>query len=314
MELQRYDLIGDIHGQHDKLLALLGTLGYSPRGDRSRGEFAGWTNPEGRKVIFLGDYIDRGPKIREVLHEVRAMVEAGDALAIMGNHEFSAILHEAAGDSPSKASADLRGTLDQFGGLEQEWSDHVSWMRHLPVFLDLGVLRAVHACWDDRAIQDLGGSPSLSPGLFEACLARGTRERKAVDRLLSGPELPVPDDAMVLNSKGMPLPKIRVRWWNLPSSRYPIGDLALPESLGGRGLIEPDALAGLPNYPPGDPPVFFGHYWLPADRRKAPLTANLVCLDYSAGRGEPPLVAYRWDGEAVLSDSKFFTPDPLPHD
>ena len=41
-------------------------------------------------ALFLGDYLDRGPEIREVLHTVRGMVEAGDALAILGNHESNA--------------------------------------------------------------------------------------------------------------------------------------------------------------------------------------------------------------------------------
>lgn len=55
MKHQFYDLIGDIHGQHDKLTTLLRRLGYQSVGD-------GFRHPEGRRVIFLGDYIDRGPK------------------------------------------------------------------------------------------------------------------------------------------------------------------------------------------------------------------------------------------------------------
>ncbi len=70
MNAQTYDLIGDIHGHYDKLVALLSRLGYRDDGEAHR-------HPEGRKVIFLGDYIDRGPKIREVLHTVRGMVDAG---------------------------------------------------------------------------------------------------------------------------------------------------------------------------------------------------------------------------------------------
>jgi len=42
-------------------------------------------------VVFVGDFIDRGPKIRETLHLVRDMVESGNALSVMGNHEFNAI-------------------------------------------------------------------------------------------------------------------------------------------------------------------------------------------------------------------------------
>ena len=49
-----------------------------------------WRHPD-RQVIFLGDFIDRGPKIPEVLEIVRPMVEQGAALAVMGNHELNAI-------------------------------------------------------------------------------------------------------------------------------------------------------------------------------------------------------------------------------
>lgn len=105
MTPQAYDLIGDIHGQHEKLVTILRALGY-----RARGDFAGWSHPEGRKVIFLGDYIDRGPAVRAVLHDVRGMVEAGDALAIMGNHELYAILNEADGTKPPP---ELRATQGQ---------------------------------------------------------------------------------------------------------------------------------------------------------------------------------------------------------
>jgi hypothetical protein len=72
-----YDLIGDIHGHADELRALLDYLGYRP-------DAAGIMRHEGgRQVIFLGDYVDRGPKIRETLQLVRSMVDGGAALALL---------------------------------------------------------------------------------------------------------------------------------------------------------------------------------------------------------------------------------------
>ena len=78
-----YDIIGDIHGHADELVALLKLLDY----ELANGVYR---HPS-RKVIFVGDFIDRGPKIRETLQLVRSMHEAGSALAVMGNHEFNAI-------------------------------------------------------------------------------------------------------------------------------------------------------------------------------------------------------------------------------
>ena len=73
-----YDVIGDIHGQFDKLESLLTRLGYRKRGGV-------WRHPE-RIAIFVGDFIDRGSRGVETVQTVRAMVDAGSALAVMGNH------------------------------------------------------------------------------------------------------------------------------------------------------------------------------------------------------------------------------------
>jgi len=57
-------------------------------------------------VIFLGDFIDRGPQIRQVLETARTMVEAGHALAVMGNHELNALAYHT--DDPESPSEHLR--------------------------------------------------------------------------------------------------------------------------------------------------------------------------------------------------------------
>ena len=79
-----YEVIGDVHGHFDKLAALFDKMGYARQG----GSFV---PPSGRQAIFVGDLIDRGPEQIKVLHAVRAMVDAGSARVVMGNHEFNAI-------------------------------------------------------------------------------------------------------------------------------------------------------------------------------------------------------------------------------
>jgi hypothetical protein len=312
MKTQSYDLIGDIHGQHDKLLALLGTLGYSPRGDRSRGEFAGWTHPEGRKVIFLGDYIDRGPKIREVLHEVRGMVDSGDALAIMGNHEYNAVLYQ----MPDGQGGWLRArwgknrenhaaTLAAFAGRESEWDDWIEWMKRLPMFLDLGGLRAVHASWDAPRIEWLRGQDLAGEDFLRASVDKSSPAYRAVEHVLKGPELDLPEGKFYVVHDHVRRNRIRARWWGVPDGPVPVGSLAMPAPIGIEDEVSAEKLRELPNYGPGEPPVFFGHYWLPSEWPKAPLAPNLASLDYSAAFGDAPLVAYRWDGERILSNGKF---------
>jgi protein phosphatase len=76
-----FDIIGDIHGCFDELHALLQTLGYEITPTLEG------RHPEGRKVVFLGDLVDRGPKVPEVLKLVMNMTQSGHALAVPGNHD-----------------------------------------------------------------------------------------------------------------------------------------------------------------------------------------------------------------------------------
>ena len=81
-----FDIIGDVHGCCGELETLLERLGYTwvhrdglyPRL---------YAHPEGRKAVFLGDLTDRGPRNLDSLGLVRAMVEAGHALCVPGNHD-----------------------------------------------------------------------------------------------------------------------------------------------------------------------------------------------------------------------------------
>jgi protein phosphatase len=82
-----FDIIGDVHGCMDELKALLTKLGYVvergpdlPFGYRV-------AHPEGRRAIFLGDLVDRGPRIADVLRLAMSMVGSGTALAVPGNHD-----------------------------------------------------------------------------------------------------------------------------------------------------------------------------------------------------------------------------------
>jgi protein phosphatase len=85
-----FDIIGDIHGCFDELVDLLARLGYSiEKNSHENGALTYSVRPpEGRKVVFLGDFVDRGPKIPEVLSLVMGMIEAGTALCVPGNHDI----------------------------------------------------------------------------------------------------------------------------------------------------------------------------------------------------------------------------------
>jgi polynucleotide kinase-phosphatase len=75
-----FDVLGDVHGCHTELAELLGKLGYEVTAD-------GAHHPDGRRAVFVGDLVDRGPDTPGVLRLVMGMVAAGDAIAVSGNHE-----------------------------------------------------------------------------------------------------------------------------------------------------------------------------------------------------------------------------------
>jgi hypothetical protein len=296
-----YDLIGDIHGHAAELRQLLVQLGYAP-------DAAGiYRHTEGRQVIFLGDFIDRGPAIRETLQLVRSMVEGGSARAIMGNHEYNAL---AFWERDMEQGGYLRPhflhhimqhvrTIEEFVGRHDEWLDYLAWFRTLPLFLELPGLRAVHACWDARYIAYLRQHlphDRLTPAFLRASSRRGSPEAQAVEVTLKGQETSLPNDLYFLDKDGHRRTNVRTAWWLDPATaNYHSYFLEPIEAL----LDQPVDVAALPDasYYQDETPVFFGHYWLRGEPRL--LTPHSVCLDYSVAKGGE-LVGYRWQGEQVL--------------
>jgi protein phosphatase len=99
-----FDLIGDVHGCFDELAQLLQALGYELSESGAR-------HPQGRKAVFLGDLVDRGPKTPEVLELVMKMVGSGDALAVPGNHDVK--LMRALNGKNVKVTHGLAESLEQ---------------------------------------------------------------------------------------------------------------------------------------------------------------------------------------------------------
>src|SRR6516162_5058001 len=85
------DIFGDLHGCCDELETLLRQLGY--RETTLANESSIWGNrtyahPEGRKAVFVGDLVDRGPRIVDTVRLVRNMIVGGSALCVPGNHDM----------------------------------------------------------------------------------------------------------------------------------------------------------------------------------------------------------------------------------
>lgn len=301
-----YDVIGDIHGQADKMKALLRDLGYVPRG-------GGWVPPSGRQAVFIGDLIDRGPQQVEVLQTVRAMIDAGHARAVMGNHEFNAIgyatpRHDAPQEylrpHTTKNDKQHREFLDQVGKDSPAHRGWVAWFRTLPVALDLGALRAVHAWWHQPHVDKVAGGvatgTAMGDDFLQAAFRHGSPEWVAMDGLTKGLEMPLPDGHSFKDHGGVERREARTRWWHEQPRTF--RDVALvPEGETARVPDHP-LPADYAGAPVSGAPVFVGHYWMNGTPQLQ--ASRVVCVDYSAANGGP-LVAYRWDGEADL-DARHF--------
>lgn len=145
-----FDIIGDIHGCHDELVELLAKLGYERPTDAEA-----FVHPEGRRVIFVGDFCDRGPKNVAVLQVVRAMVEGGSAFAVRGNHDdklgrylWRTKLLEDCESCKMRLNHGLDGTIEELKSTNKNFLKTVrEFVTSLPhnIVLDGGKLVVAHA-------------------------------------------------------------------------------------------------------------------------------------------------------------------------
>jgi len=307
------DIIPDIHGQIAKLRGALAALGW-------RRSTAGWAHPDPeRTIVFLGDFIDRGPENRAVIHLVRDLIDSGKARAIMGNHELNALhFHTAHPETGRPLRAHSDKNLRQHGSFLKEFPvgagetrEALTWMRSLALFLEDEGFRAVHACWIDSTI-DRVRALTADGVLSEEQLIRVADPADELfhlaEEVTKGPEHRLPDGFSFRDKDGTHRDHVRLQWWNAGAGTW--RDIAIsvpvPDDLPDAPL--PETLMAQ-TYPVNERPVFFGHYWLSGD----PVLQgrNALCLDYSAGK-DGPLVTYELHpGERLLSPDRVCA-HPIP--
>jgi len=271
--------------------------------------------------VFLGDLIDRGPGQLDTLLMVRSMVAAGSAQIVLGNHEFNAVAYA----TPHPERDDFcRSHNDKHTSQHEAFLADVTfgsplhrsiidWFTTIPLWLDLGGLRVVHACWSADHIEHLeaktGPGNTLTEQLVIDATTAGTPIHDAVETVLKGPEVHL-DGVRYVDKDGHPRDHARLRWWDSEATTLRNGvlieDATQLHDADGRPIDQ------LPDRPLTDDelqaytdpdPVLFGHYWW---RRETAETVNprATCLDFSVAKGGV-LRAYRWDGEDQLDERKF---------
>lgn len=151
------DIVGDVHGEIAALNGLLGHLGYSGDG----------AHPDGRRLVFLGDLTDRGPDSPAVLERVQALVAAGRAQCIVGNHELNLLRDVAKHGNdwwvrPGRSSEFPAAPITADGKRRMR-----RFLAGLPLALERDDLRVVHACWNEDAIAALRTRESDGLGVLE---------------------------------------------------------------------------------------------------------------------------------------------------
>jgi hypothetical protein len=270
-----------------------------------------------RQAVFIGDIIDRGPRIREALHLVRDMVEQGAARIVMGNHEYNALgyctrARHGSGrvylrEHNPRHDRLIRETLDQFEAYPDEWSEFLQWFYTIPLFIDDEDFRAVHACWDSKLIDEfkrVQGGDRIDENFLHASADINSFAGQVMDTLLRGTDLLLPNGLSITGRDGYVRKFFRTKFWADHPRTY--ADVVfqpdpLPAEVAAQKLTDREHRQ-LISYPHDAPPVFVGHYWM--EGKPVPLRENVACIDFSAVK-YGKLVAYRMDGEKVLCKDNF---------
>lgn len=142
------DIVGDVHGEIDALKTLLDRLGYGDGGQ----------HPDGRRLVFVGDLIDKGPDSPAVLDKLRPWIEEGTAQAVMGNHELNLLVGkvrayntwfhgQGAEDNPARQGQTLLAPHRR--------SEVRDFLATLPLALEREDMRVAHACWHKPHVERL---------------------------------------------------------------------------------------------------------------------------------------------------------------
>lgn len=307
------DIVGDVHGQLDALCALGRSLGYDVDGE--------WTHPEGRRLVFLGDLVDRGPSSFETVELVRKLVQAGRALCLMGNHELNLIEWRYGRVRPKHSNVP---TIRDIEERRREWDPLLTFMEGLPLALELDDLRVTHAGWHRRCVAALEPSlqtaspvhPIAEPfrdlvrlnGPYENGRLRGgvptetfeNQWEKPLDILLKGYEVDAPEPYP--DNDGRMREKIRVLWWRDEHDEVPKDRRIVFGHYWNMPPVEGRHEAFVPPHPSGHPDLrawfeSLRPYVQPEGRMAVPPELKAVCIDFNGMMrvdGPPTVGAYRY--------------------
>ena len=177
-------------------------------------------------------------------------------------------------------------------------------------------IRVVHAAWVPKEIAIIERAQKqygdFNSDFFTESESRGTNLFWAIDNVLKGPTIRLPEGHGFADKAGHQRRSVRIKWYESPRARsfqdYHLGTDLIPNV-----PIPLNEVRGIDNtlgriepYAVNAPPVFVGHYWLTGT--PTPLAVNVACTDYSVAK-QGKLCAYRWHGEQTLVAENFVCVD-----
>ena len=256
IHIKRLYFIGDIHGQYKKLLRLLDLLSFDLDDLES--------NVGNTQLVFMGNLIDSGPDFQGdqlgLLQLVESLVVQNHACCLLGENEFNAIgwaTELGPGESARADSVHNFMQHQRFLEMLGEGSDQhlywINWFKKLPFFIDFQSVFAIHACWDDPALNAIEPYLNNDNSLKEEYWANAFDPDHALfgscETLLKG--------APYSSAKGEPLFDITAEWWCVYEHVKPV-------------VIGHYSLTGLPEVQ----------------------SKNVICVDYNAAAVDNPLVSF----------------------
>ena len=176
------DIVGDIHGELEALTELLLHLGYDARG----------RHPDGRTLVFVGDFVDRGPDSPGVVSLVQLLVNTGRAVAILGNHEINLLRSDPKDGSGWFFDARLQSDLRKYPSFTRcyepaERTQITQFLSELPLALERPDLRIIHAAWQADAIAQARrkplGTARRAYDTWEAEASQAAHDKRITERM-----------------------------------------------------------------------------------------------------------------------------------
>lgn len=190
------DIIGDVHGEIDALKALLQQLGYDEYGN----------HPQHRRLVFLGDLVDRGPDSIGVVQLVMKLMAAGKAQCVLGNHELNIVLNKPMHGNGWIIQPNDKDPLENnpcYTAHQAIAPELIAFLKRLPLALENEDLRVTHACWNQVAIEMLeqhNQTPIVE--LYDTY-------QKQYENLLASPEMAATRKALLRHGEALKNPDIK---------------------------------------------------------------------------------------------------------